>query len=44
MLYFTVEVVYISEKRIWKRGGGELPLVLDELAGCVSGNDDVEQA
>ena len=27
-----------------KRGGGELPTVLDELAGCVSGNDDVEQA
>lgn len=27
-----------------KRGGGELPLVLDELAGCVSGKDDVEQA
>ena len=27
-----------------KRGGGELPAVLDELAGCVSGNDDVEQA
>ena len=27
-----------------KRGGGELTEVLDELAGCVSGNDDVEQA
>ena len=27
-----------------KRGGGELPAVLDELAGCVSGRDDVEQA
>lgn len=27
-----------------KRGGGELPAVLDELAGCVSGKDDVEQA
>ena len=27
-----------------KRGGGELPAVLDELASCVSGNDDVEQA
>ena len=26
------------------RGGGELPLVLDELAGCVSGNDNVQQA
>lgn len=25
-----------------KRGGGELPLVLDELAECVSGRDDVE--
>lgn len=23
-----------------KRGGGELPAVLDELAGCVSGNED----
>lgn len=27
-----------------KRGGGEIIAVLDELAGCVSGNDDVEQA
>lgn len=27
-----------------KRGGGEIALVLDELAGCVSGNDDIEQA
>ncbi len=27
-----------------KRGGGELPLVLEELAGCVSGREDVEQA
>ena len=27
-----------------KRGGGEIPAVLDELAGCVSGNDDVGQA
>lgn len=26
-----------------KRGGGELPLVLDELAGCVSGSENVEQ-
>ena len=26
-----------------KRGGGELPAVLDELTDCVSGNDDVEQ-
>lgn len=26
-----------------KRGGGELPGVLDELADCVSGKDDVEQ-
>jgi len=26
-----------------KRGGGELPAVLDELADCVSGNEDVEQ-
>ena len=26
-----------------KRGGGELPAVLDELDGCVSGRDDVEQ-
>jgi RNA polymerase sigma factor (sigma-70 family) len=27
-----------------KRGGGELPAVLDELSGLVSGSDDVEQA
>lgn len=27
-----------------KRGGGELPAVLDELAECVSGNNNVEQA
>ena len=27
-----------------KRGGGEIAAVLDELAGCVSGNDDVEHA
>ena len=27
-----------------KRGGGELSAVLDELVGCVSGNEDVEQA
>ena len=27
-----------------KRGGGEITAVLDELAGCVSGNDNVEQA
>lgn len=26
-----------------KRGGGELPAVLEELAGCVSGSDDVGQ-
>lgn len=26
-----------------KRGGGEITAVLDELAGCVSGNDNVEQ-
>jgi RNA polymerase sigma-70 factor (ECF subfamily) len=26
-----------------KRGGGELPAVLDELADCVSGADDTEQ-
>lgn len=26
-----------------KRGSGEIALVLDELAGCVSGKDDVEQ-
>jgi len=26
-----------------KRGGGELPAVLDELAGCVSGNDNMER-
>lgn len=27
-----------------KRGGGELPLVLEELAGCVSGKESVEEA
>ena len=27
-----------------KRGGGELPVVLEELSGLVSGKDDVEQA
>ena len=27
-----------------KRGGGEMAAVLDELAGCVSGNEDVGQA
>ena len=27
-----------------KRGGGEVTAVLDELAGCVSGRQDVEQA
>ena len=27
-----------------KRGGGELPLVLDELSGCVSGADTAEDA
>ena len=27
-----------------KRGGGEVASVLDELAGCVSGNENVEQA
>lgn len=26
-----------------KRGGGEMAVILDELAECVSGNDDVEQ-
>lgn len=26
-----------------KRGGGELPVVLEELAECVSGSNDVEQ-
>jgi RNA polymerase sigma-70 factor (ECF subfamily) len=26
-----------------KRGGGALPVVLDELADCVSGQDDMEQ-
>lgn len=26
-----------------KRGGGQLPLVLDELSGCISDKDDVEQ-
>jgi RNA polymerase sigma-70 factor (ECF subfamily) len=26
-----------------KRGGGELPAVLDELADCVSGKEDMEQ-
>ena len=27
-----------------KRGGGELPLVLEELEGCVSGKESVEEA
>ena len=27
-----------------KRGGGEIGAVLDELAGCVSGNEDTERA
>ena len=27
-----------------KRGGGELPLVLDELAECVSGNENIADA
>ena len=27
-----------------KRGGGEITAVLDELAGCVSGNENVEQS
>lgn len=27
-----------------KRGGGELPLVLEELASCVSGKESVEEA
>jgi RNA polymerase sigma-70 factor (ECF subfamily) len=27
-----------------KRSGGEIAAVLDELAGCVSGNEDTEQA
>lgn len=27
-----------------KRGGGEMPLVLDELADCVSGNDNIQQS
>ena len=30
--------------RAEKRGGGELPAVLDELAECVSGREDVERA
>ena len=29
--------------RAEKRGGGELPVVLDELAECVSGEDNLEQ-
>ena len=31
-----------KRNRAEKRGGGELPLVLDELAECVSGKDSVE--
>lgn len=31
-----------SYLRAEKRGGGELPLVLEELGECVSGKDDVE--
>lgn len=29
---------------VLKRGGGNLPLVLDELSGCVSGSGDPQQA
>lgn len=32
-----------KQSRADKRGGGSLPQVLDELAECVSGTDDVEQ-
>ncbi len=32
-----------KHNRTEKRGGGEIALVLDELADCISGNDDVEQ-
>ena len=31
-------------RRAGKRGGGQLPLVLDELGECVSGREDVEGA
>lgn len=30
-------------KNAMKRGGGEIPLALDELGDCVSGRDDMEQ-
>lgn len=33
-----------KENTAQKRGGGELPLVLEELAGCVSGKEWVEDA
>ena len=33
-----------EKNRADKRGGGETPLVLDELAECVSGTDSTEQA
>lgn len=32
-----------KRQRAGKRGGGELPLILDELADCVSDVDDVEE-
>ena len=33
-----------AEKRTGKRGGGEVPLALDELSDCLSAGNDVEQA
>ena len=39
-LAFNKYKYYTAEKR----GGGEITLVLDELANCVSAKDDVEQA
>ena len=32
-----------KHNRAWKRGSGEIPVVLDELSECVSGNSNVEQ-
>lgn len=33
----------LRQKNSDKRGGGEIPLVLDELANCVSGSDNISQ-
>lgn len=33
----------LRQKNSDKRGGGEVPLVLDELADCISGGDEMEK-